>query len=201
MDPFGRSVFYGAWGYYRFIAGGAVSLSRSISHPYQKDAVADSSTALQAYVLLTVMVLSSFNPIRKRFYEVFYYSHVVLTIAFLVTTILHFEDLAYWSYAAAGLWAVERFVRLVVLTRINIIRSRHVDGKGGQKEQHFESGFEVIRVEKSDGYVDSETWNGIKLTGAAREDKYQPPGLEMSDEGGSIQMRSYYEYGPGQEVP
>lgn len=45
-DPFGRPVFYGAWIYWRFKMGAV------------------------AYVFLCLVVAMSFNPLRKRFYEV-----------------------------------------------------------------------------------------------------------------------------------
>lgn len=134
------------------------------------------------------MVAFSFNPIRKRYYEIFYYSHVVLIIGFLVTTALHFQYLAWWSYAALIMWAAERFVRLVVLTRVNRIGSGRENNTAQLK--NGSSGFKVLKVEKTDGFVDPETWND------RRTGNYQ--GNRASDDT-LVPPRNYYDYGPGQE--
>ena len=44
---------------------------------------------MQCWILLTILTAFSFRPIRNRYYEFFYWSHVLLVILVLVTAILH----------------------------------------------------------------------------------------------------------------
>ncbi|GAA93512.1 hypothetical protein E5Q_00153 [Mixia osmundae IAM 14324] len=123
IDPYGNAVFYDVWIYYRFIAG------------------------VVAYVALCAMVVLSFNPLRSRFYELFYYSHVALSIAFLVGCLVHFETLQYWAIAALALWGGERATRGAIWCWINGL------GKRSSKEQTWsparkDSDFTVHSVEK-----------------------------------------------------
>lgn len=43
----------------------------------------------QCWFLLTILTAFSFRPLRNRFYEFFYWSHVILVILVLVTAIIH----------------------------------------------------------------------------------------------------------------
>lgn len=139
----------------------------------------------------------SFNPIRKRFYELFYYSHVVLVIGLLGATALHFEDLAIWSYAALGLWGAERLVRLVVFTRINTIgRAKQAN----DQEKIGSSGFEVIGVEKSDGYINSGQWNDWRRALAYPSALVDQYGRDTRSTDSTQRVNSYYDFGPGQDT-
>lgn len=109
--------------------------------------------------LLTNFTASPVKITASPDYQAFYYSHVVLVAALLVTTILHFEYLAYWSYAALGLWGAERFTRLVLLAKVNVIRPSAGPIKGGH--------FELLGVEKQDGYIDAESWSLGRQSAAA----------------------------------
>ena len=108
----------------------------------------------QAYVFLTLMVAFSFKPLRNRFYEIFYYSHILLTVGFLATIVIHYEALQGWCLLAAGLWALERIVRLLIFVFLNYGRGLPVFGEGrAAKAQtnlmHSGSGgFQVHNVEK-----------------------------------------------------
>ena len=135
------------------------------------------------------MVAFSFNPIRKRYYEVFYYSHVVLVFGFLVATALHFQYLAYWSYGAAALWAAERLVRLVVLMRVNRVGSSHRKSEV-EKRGKIGGAFQVLKLEKSDGYVDPVTWNERTSVNGS---------MSRASDNTLVPPRNYYDYGPGQE--
>ncbi|MBE7182199.1 MAG: NADPH oxidase family protein [Terriglobus roseus] len=74
---------------------------------------------MQAYVALTLMVALSFNPLRKRYYEAFYYSHCMLVVVFLIGCIVHYEPLWGWATLAIALWGAERGSRLLVWLWIN----------------------------------------------------------------------------------
>lgn len=68
---------------------------------------------------LTLMVALSFNPLRKRYYELFYYSHCALVVVFLLGCIVHYEPLWGWATLAIALWGAERGSRLLVWLFIN----------------------------------------------------------------------------------
>ncbi|GAA5875926.1 hypothetical protein JCM3774_005819 [Rhodotorula dairenensis] len=94
-DPFGRMVLIPVFGWWRFVAG------------------------VICWILLTILTAFSFRPIRTRFYEFFYWSHVLLVILVLVTAILHHRPVMYWPIAALAWWGAERVWRLVALLWIN----------------------------------------------------------------------------------
>ncbi|GAA6013798.1 hypothetical protein JCM10207_008194 [Rhodosporidiobolus poonsookiae] len=94
-DPFGRPVLVPIWAWYRFCAGAA------------------------AWALLTILTAFSFKPIRTRFYELFYWSHVLLVVLFLAACIVHHPPLLWWPTIALIWWGAERLVRLATLVWIN----------------------------------------------------------------------------------
>jgi len=49
------------------------------------------STVSQCWFLLTFLTALSFKPLRKKFYELFYWSHIILVIGVLVTAIVHHQ--------------------------------------------------------------------------------------------------------------
>ena len=65
----------------------------------------------QAFALLTLIILLSLHSIRRRFYECFYVVHVLLVPCMLVTAGLHHSAIAWWCWAALGVWVGERFWR------------------------------------------------------------------------------------------
>lgn len=91
----GSSTWIALWTNYRFICGAA------------------------AYLFMCLVMVLSLRPIRKKGYEFFYISHVVLVILTLACSALHHPVLWWWIAAAAGLWALERIFRVVRLARIN----------------------------------------------------------------------------------
>lgn len=109
---------------------------------------------LQAYIALTLMVALSFRPLRNRFYELFYYSHVILVLLFLVTIIMHYQALQGWGLLAVALWALERIVRSAVWIWLNYGGGLPVFGEGRIGKAQFssrdavDSGFKVHNVEK-----------------------------------------------------
>ncbi|MBW0466924.1 hypothetical protein O181_006639 [Austropuccinia psidii MF-1] len=88
-NPYGRMILTDVWQYYRFNWG------------------------VVAYIALTITTCFSFNPLRNRYYEFFYCSHVMLSIVFLVGCIVHYEPLWAWAVIGLVLWGAERAVRLV----------------------------------------------------------------------------------------
>ncbi|KAG0149940.1 hypothetical protein CROQUDRAFT_652916 [Cronartium quercuum f. sp. fusiforme G11] len=101
-NPYGRMLITDVWQYYRFNWG------------------------VVAYIALTFIVGLSFNPFRDRYYELFYCSHVILSILCLVGCIIHYEPLWAWSVIALGLWGAERAVRLIRWFYINGLFSAHI---------------------------------------------------------------------------
>ncbi|BGP08319.1 hypothetical protein JCM10049v2_004166 [Rhodotorula toruloides] len=94
-DPFGRIVLVPALQWYRFVAG------------------------IVCWFLLTILTAFSFRPLRNRFYEFFYWSHVILVILVLVTAIIHHKPLMYWPIVALAWWGAERAWRFVTLLWVN----------------------------------------------------------------------------------
>ncbi|KNF05270.1 hypothetical protein PSTG_01484 [Puccinia striiformis f. sp. tritici PST-78] len=89
-NPYGNTLLTDVWQYYRFNWG------------------------VVAYIALTITICFSFNPLRNRYYEFFYCSHVVLSIVFLVGCIIHYEPLWAWSVIGISLWGAERAFRLII---------------------------------------------------------------------------------------
>lgn len=92
----------------------------------------------QCWFLLTILTALSFRPLRNRFYELFYWSHVVLVILVLVTAIIHhrvrlpklrahpacaeyvhLQPLMYWPIVALAWWGAERAWRFLTLLWVN----------------------------------------------------------------------------------
>lgn len=100
------------------------------------------------------MVLLSFKPFRNRFYELFYYSHVLLVLIFLVTIVIHYQALQGWALLAVCLWALERLVRFGVWMWLNHGSGIPLFGEGRIGKMQFvsrnasEGGFKVHNVEK-----------------------------------------------------
>lgn len=100
------------------------------------------------------MVAFSFKPLRTRYYELFYYSHVALVLGFLVAIIIHYQALQGWCLLAACLWGLERLTRFVVFCYLNYGRSLPVFGEGRIGKAQYSSqgakaaGFKVHHVEK-----------------------------------------------------
>ena len=65
----------------------------------------------QAFALLTLIILLSLHPIRRRFYDHFYISHVLLVPSMLVMAGLHHPTVAWWCWGALSFWIGERVWR------------------------------------------------------------------------------------------
>ena len=131
LNPWNEPTWNTSWRWHRLLAGGI------------------------AYFALTAMVLFSFKPFRTRYYEIFYYSHVVLVLLFLVTIIIHYQALQGWGLLAACLWGLERLTRFCIFFYLNYGSGIPVFGEGRIGKDQFtsrggdrESGFTVHNVEK-----------------------------------------------------
>lgn len=137
--------------------------------------------------MLSLIVLLSFKPIRNRFYEAFYYSHIVLVILLCVTCMLHAKPLQGWAIAALALWGAERLTRFISFVRVNGIggiRSGEISRNGGANES-----FQLLGTEKVDNQSD-------------RRDQYppRPVDIDLGPQSFSEKRNSYYSFGPGQDV-
>jgi hypothetical protein len=60
---------------------------------------------------MTLLILLSLFPIRRKYYEFFYAAHVILVAATLIMSALHHPPVWWWCWAALGLWGGERIWR------------------------------------------------------------------------------------------
>lgn len=75
--------------------------------------------ALCAYIFLTLLVIFSVTPFRRAHYEIFYVTHVVCVLGFMIATWAHHPQLGWWMLAALLLWMLERLTRIVRVMWIN----------------------------------------------------------------------------------
>ncbi|CAL1704471.1 unnamed protein product [Somion occarium] len=83
----GRVLYTYAWQYQKFIFGWT------------------------AYGILTLIMICSIPPIRKRHYEMFYFLHILLIPPTLVLAALHHPPVWWWCWGALAGWAAERLYR------------------------------------------------------------------------------------------
>ncbi|KAJ3540668.1 hypothetical protein NM688_g6196 [Phlebia brevispora] len=77
-----------------------------------------------AGVIQTVMTIISIAPIRKRFYEFFFITHVILVFVFLVTTYLHCASpgFGYYIWPCWLIWGIDRvcrWLRYIILSNFH----------------------------------------------------------------------------------
>lgn len=83
----GKEAYAYAWQYEKFVYGWA------------------------AFLLMTLLVVFSINPIRKHHYETFYFGHVTLVPLTLIFAALHHPPVAMWCWVALAIWIAERVWR------------------------------------------------------------------------------------------
>jgi predicted ferric reductase len=78
---------------------------------------------LSTFVMFIAMGILALNPIRRRFFEVFYYSH--LFAAYLAIPAVLWHAAAGWEYLIPGLtvWFLDRCVRLARSNQVVVVRS------------------------------------------------------------------------------
>ncbi|KAG8978895.1 hypothetical protein FRB90_008269, partial [Tulasnella sp. 427] len=72
-----------------------------------------------AYIALTLLTIASMGPVRKRMYEFFYISHIILVPTTLVFSALHFPPIWWWCWAPLFLWILERTWRMAHFLYLN----------------------------------------------------------------------------------
>ncbi|KAF8319297.1 hypothetical protein DL93DRAFT_2053769 [Clavulina sp. PMI_390] len=72
-----------------------------------------------AFVCMTLLFALSFPSFRSSDFELFYLLHVTLVPLTLVFSALHHPPVAPWCWATLGLWAAERFYRLMKNVWVN----------------------------------------------------------------------------------
>ncbi|KAI8991386.1 ferric reductase like transmembrane component-domain-containing protein [Mycotypha africana] len=69
------------------------------------------STGTIAMLAFFIMFATSFEYIRRNYFEVFYYSHVIFLIVAIIATCWHEPTCMVFFIPAVGLWAADRAVR------------------------------------------------------------------------------------------
>ncbi|OJA10566.1 hypothetical protein AZE42_03146 [Rhizopogon vesiculosus] len=64
-----------------------------------------------AFALLTSIIVLSMHPIRRNFYEAFYFLHILLVPLMLISAAFHHPAIWWWCWAALAIWAGERIWR------------------------------------------------------------------------------------------
>lgn len=186
LNPWNEPTWNTSWRWHRLLAGGI------------------------AYFALTAMVAFSFKPLRTRFYEIFYYSHVLLVLLFLVTIVIHYQALQGWGLLAACLWGLERLTRFCIFLYLNYGPGIPVFGEGRIGKAQFstragdrESGFTVHNVEKrlsaeNQRYMSknvpygAEEWSAASRSTQNLQDTLHPD---------RRQLQSAWNFGPGNDTP
>lgn len=169
-DPFGNPVFYDAWRYYRFVAGGV------------------------GWVVLTLLVILSFKPVRTKYYEAFYWSHIVLVIVLCGSCIIHSKPLAVFIFAALGLWAADKLTRFITLMWVNGVG--HLPKSNGIDSRNTVPTFTLVKSEKVNQNYPSESKYPPHPSPRSQNQQLHP---EQQQQQQRNKRESYYEYGPGQD--
>ncbi|KAF9016423.1 hypothetical protein BDZ89DRAFT_1075648 [Hymenopellis radicata] len=76
---------------------------------------------LMALVAFSVLIVISLRPIRARAYELFFYSHFVLVLMFLIGAYFHTKPYAFnpYIYSTFIIWGLDRVIRLIRLVVFN----------------------------------------------------------------------------------
>ncbi|KAH7317416.1 ferric reductase like transmembrane component-domain-containing protein [Rhexocercosporidium sp. MPI-PUGE-AT-0058] len=83
---------------------------------------------IMAWIALALMFLTSLNFVRRRVFEVFYYTHF-LFIVFVVGACIHAHNGPEFLLPGVGLWAVDRAIRFYYNFRSLEVRSvRYLEG-------------------------------------------------------------------------
>ena len=77
-------------------------------------------TGFASWIILTVIVLSSFRPIRFLSYEIFFILHIILIAGLLGATYMHFDYGPGYFWACIGIYFLDRFIRCIAAAFANI---------------------------------------------------------------------------------
>lgn len=83
---------------------------------------------IAATVFACLILCFAAAPVRKRFYELFLYLHILLVVQFLWLTWVHCAFIEYQNYyaACAAIWCFDRFIRLVRITGFGVAQNAEV---------------------------------------------------------------------------
>lgn len=90
-------------------------------------------------VAVLVLWLTSFQLVRKTFYELFLFFHITMGIMFIVASYYHWPRMAEWTWIALLLWGIDRFVAFARLffhnkTWLMWSSARHAEHSGSTVE-------------------------------------------------------------------
>ncbi|CAK9785416.1 hypothetical protein CC85DRAFT_272649 [Cutaneotrichosporon oleaginosum] len=66
-----------------------------------------------AYAMLCMVAVTSIKPVRRRYYQIFWASHVIFFVGFFAGLCYHTSHALSWVYVCAGLYAYDLFARLL----------------------------------------------------------------------------------------
>ncbi|TXT10807.1 hypothetical protein VHUM_02312 [Vanrija humicola] len=77
------------------------------------------TTGVIAAIGLLMMFLTSFQPIRKAFYEFFLIAHIAFGLMFIIAAYYHWPEFNYWVWPCLLIWGLDRIVSFARLAIIN----------------------------------------------------------------------------------
>lgn len=94
-----------------------------VSYPYFREALSEAwlRAGITAMVAFSILIIVSLRPVRTGAYEVFFYTHFLGVLIFLVGGYFHTKVShgSYWIWPAFVFWAFDRFIRAVRLVVFN----------------------------------------------------------------------------------
>ncbi|CCA71399.1 hypothetical protein PIIN_05339 [Serendipita indica DSM 11827] len=76
-------------------------------------------TGIAALLAFTILLFTSFRPIRNRGFETFLYLHIFTVIIYIVAMYYHWPEDAMYLWLLIGFWALDRIIRGIQMIRIN----------------------------------------------------------------------------------
>lgn len=92
-------------------------------------------------VAALVLWLTSFQIVRKTFYELFIFFHITMGIMFIVASYYHWPRMAEWTWVALLLWGIDRFC---AFARLFIVNKSWLLWSSARREEHSGSVVELI---------------------------------------------------------
>ncbi|KAF8315153.1 hypothetical protein DL93DRAFT_2079335 [Clavulina sp. PMI_390] len=143
---------------------------------------------MAAYATLCMIVILSLRPVRKRFYGLFYFTHIVAVIVFFVIITYHTPYTIPWIFPPVAIYSLDLFLRLLRYrikdahlesrdTQMTLVHIPHVTG-GWVAGQHVN-----LRVLFPQGWAESHSLTILNapretsaLTVTPQADNYYPSG-------------------------
>ncbi|OAX32318.1 hypothetical protein K503DRAFT_702225, partial [Rhizopogon vinicolor AM-OR11-026] len=97
--------------------------SEASSYPYFRLSLNDQwlRSGMTAIAALFALIIVSLRPIRQEAYEVFFYTHFISVLIFLVGAYHHTAEYnaSFWIWPSIVIWGLDRFIRMVRLVVFN----------------------------------------------------------------------------------